>query len=302
MIRFYLIPCIVLFFAAAGVAQLSIPRESQRQEIIQTVGDTRISIVYHRPNAKARAIWGCETKEMIPVGNNRYPCLVPYGQVWRAGANENTTIEFTQDVTINGQPLPAGKYGFHIIPNKANWTLIFNKASDKWGSFTYDQAMDALRVSVVPIKDRGSRETLAYEFDDVTANTTKVVLGWEKLRVPFTVGIGDVEGRVLAQIADAISKRKADDPRPLNQGANYVFTYKVKDKYDDALGWLDTSLGIRETFGTLVTKARLLEQAGRTAEAIAVGEKAILVGKAGKPPAPTAEIEKYVSEWKAKKS
>src|SRR4030095_1855402 len=110
----FLICAIVLAFASVGFAQLSLPRESQRQEIAQSVGDGKVSIVYHRPNTKARKSWGCETNDVIPIGNNLYPCLVPYGQVWRAGANENTTIEFTRDVSINGKPLPAGKYGFHI--------------------------------------------------------------------------------------------------------------------------------------------------------------------------------------------
>src|SRR5215216_6303726 len=139
MIRnFLLIPAIIVFFASAAFAQVPLPRESQRQEIAQTVGDAKVSIVYHRPNTKARKIWGCDTTDVIPIANNLYPCLVPYGQVWRAGANENTTIEFSRDVTVNGKALPAGKYGFHIIPSKSDWTLIFSKDSDKWGSFTYD--------------------------------------------------------------------------------------------------------------------------------------------------------------------
>lgn len=278
--------CAVSLFALAASAQLSLPRESQRQEIIQTVGDTKVSIVYHRPNTKGRKVWGE---------------LVPFGKAWRTGANENTTIEFSRDVTINGQPLPAGKYGFHAIPTETDWTLIFSKVNDAWGSFTYDPAKDALRVAVKPVRVSDARETLMYEFDDVTNNSARVVLSWEKMRVPFTVDIGNVQARTVAQIREAIANRKADDPRPLNQGASYVYTFRVKDSYGDALGWLDTSLSVRPAFGTMVTKARLLAEMGRTAEAIAEGEKAIAFGKSQSPPSPTEDIERFVAEWKAKK-
>ena len=142
-------------------AQLTLPRDSQRQEISQSVGDTKISIVYHRPNTKGRTkIWGCTTADVVPKGGVTYPCLVPNGQVWRSGANENTTIEFSRDVMINGQNLPAGKYGFHSIPNKNEWILIFSKDNDDWGSFTYDEKKDALRVKVKPVK-AGNQETLS---------------------------------------------------------------------------------------------------------------------------------------------
>jgi len=207
---------IVLGFVSLGFGQVSTPRESQRQEIAQTVGDAKVSIVYHRPNVKDRKIYGCETTDVVPIANNLYPCLVPYGQVWRTGANENTTLEFSRDVTVNGQPLPAGKYGFHIIPGKADWTLIFSKDNEKWGSFTYDEKKDALRVKAVPVK-APMQETLIYEFEDVTPDSTKINLRWERLSVPFTVSVGDVHGRVLASIREAIKNRKADDFRPLNQ-------------------------------------------------------------------------------------
>ncbi len=296
---------VVLAFVSTGLGQLSLPRESQRQEIIQTVGDTRVSLVYHRPNAKGRKIWGCETADVIPIANNLYPCLVPYGQVWRAGANENTTIEFTRDVTINGQPLPAGKYGFHIIPhNKSDWTLIFSKDNDKGGSFAYDEKRDALRVKVAPVK-APMQESLMYEFDDVTASTARVNLRWEKISVPFTVDIGDIHGRVLSTIRDAIKNRKSDDFRPVNQGANYVRTFKLKANYDEALGWIDTSIQARETVGNLNTKAGILAEMGRFDESVVLGEKALQLAKGSTPPASKATIvslEDSIKKWKAKRT
>jgi hypothetical protein len=304
MIRNILIGSIlVLSFAITGTAQLSVPRESQRQEIAQTVGDGKVSIVYHRPNTKARQIWDCETKDFIPIANNLYPCVVPNNQVWRAGANENTTVEFSRDVNINGQPLPAGKYGFHIIPNKTEWVLIFNKDNDKWGSYTYDEKKDALRVTAKPVKSP-MQETLAYEFEDVTENSTRVILRWEKVSVPFTVDVGDIHGRVLTSIREAIKNRKPDDFRALNQGANYVRTFKLKANYDEALGWIDSSIQAKEGVGNLNVKAKLLAEMGRFDEAVALGAKALEMAKALTPPnaGAVAELEESLKKWKAKKT
>lgn len=279
------------------------PRESQRQEIIQTVGDGKVSIVYHRPNTKGRKLWGCDAKNLIPVTNYEEPCIVPYGQVWRAGANENTTIEFSRDVTINGQALPAGKYGLHMIPGKADWTVIFSRDNDKWGSFSYKPGNDALRVKVVPAKSP-VQETLVYEFDDMTPSSVRVDLRWEKIAVPFTVDFGDVHGRVLAGFRDAIKARKADDFRPLGQAATYVRTFKLKANYDEALGWVEESIKARETAGNLNLKAALLAEAGRFEEAVATGDKALQLAKAQTPPNPglVFTIEESLKKWKAKRT
>jgi hypothetical protein len=121
--------------AHAQSTVVNIPRASQRAEVMQRVGITDITINYHRPLINGRKVWGG---------------LVPYGQVWRAGANENTTIEFTDPVTIEGKPLARGIYGLHMIPNENEWTVIFSKAATSWGSFTYDEKEDALRVNIKP--------------------------------------------------------------------------------------------------------------------------------------------------------
>ncbi|PYS99603.1 MAG: hypothetical protein DMF63_10990 [Acidobacteria bacterium] len=304
MIRNILLVSVFVFtFAFTGLAQLSIPRESQRQEIAQTVGDGKVSIVYHRPNTKARQIWGCETKDFIPIANNLYTCLVPNNQVWRAGANENTTIEFSRDVNVDGKALPAGKYGFHIIPNKTDWILIFSKDNDKWGSYSYDDKKDALRVTVKPVK-APMQETLVYEFEDVTENSTRVNLRWEKISVPFTVDTGDIHGRVLAQIREAITNRKPDDFRPLNAGANYVRTFKLKANYDEAMGWIDSSIQAKENVGNLNIKAKLMAEMGRFDEAVVLGGKALEMAKAMTPPnaGGIAELEESLRKWKAKKA
>jgi hypothetical protein len=282
---FYLVGILTLLFVSNTFGQLNLPRESQRAEVSQTVGDVRISLVYHRPNTKARKVWGE---------------LVPFGKVWRTGANEATVFEISRDVTVNGKPLPAGKYSLHTIPNKDEWTIIFNKTWNQWGSFNYDEKQDALRVTVKPEKTN-FQETLSYNFENVTANTTQVAIIWEKVKVPFIVDAGDVSGRALADIRQAMKNLKSDDFRTASQAANWVLAMKMPAYYGEALGWIDTSIKIRENFGNLTTKARLLAELGRKQDAIAVAEKAIQVGKAATPVVNTTDLEKLLNEWKAGK-
>src|ERR1700747_3587338 len=123
------------FKNGSQATELDIPRASQRATVTQRIGLTDVTITYHRPTVGGREIWGK---------------TVPYGQVWRAGANDNTTIAFNDDVSIEGNPLVAGTYGLHMIPDKEQWTIIFSKNSTSWGSFSYDQKEDALRVTVKP--------------------------------------------------------------------------------------------------------------------------------------------------------
>ncbi len=130
-----------------------------------------------KPYLNSRKIWGG---------------LVPYGQVWRAGANENTTITFTDPVTVEGKPLPKGTYGLHMFPGEKEWTVVFSKNSTSWGSFTYDEKEDALRVTVKP-QPADLHEALAYDFDDVKPDSATVTLRWEKLAVPFKVGVNTNE-------------------------------------------------------------------------------------------------------------
>lgn len=285
MKKLNLIAFFVLVLSISSFAQLNLPRESARQEIAQTVGDTKISVVYHRPNVNNRKIWDG---------------LQKYGEVWRTGANENTTFETTNDVKINGQLLPKGKYGLHTIPNKDEWTIIFNKVNNEWGSFKYDQKQDALRVSVKPLVGN-LQETMSINFENVKANKSDVVIVWEKVRVPFTVDVGDVNSRILTDIRTQMGSLKADDFRTPAQAAGWVLNSKMTANYEEALKWIDTSIKTRETFGNLNIKARLLGGLNRKAEAITAAEKAVQVGKAATPAADTSDLEKMVAEWKSSK-
>src|SRR5207248_8024882 len=160
----------ILGLTGAAFAQndLNLPDVSQAAEVKQRIALTDITIKYHRPLVNGRKIWGG---------------LVPYGEVWRAGANENTTIEFSDAVSVEGQPLAKGTYGLHMIPTADSWTVIFSKMATAWGSFTYNQAEDALRVTVKP-RPNEMEEALEYAFEDLKPDSATATLKWEKLAVP----------------------------------------------------------------------------------------------------------------------
>ncbi|MGI9034506.1 MAG: DUF2911 domain-containing protein [Pyrinomonadaceae bacterium] len=289
----------VLISSVAASAQLNLPRESQRQEITQIVGDTKISIVYHRPNVKGREIWGCQTNDFLPKGGATYPCLVPYGQVWRTGANDNTTFEVSNDVTVNGQKLPAGKYGLHTIPGPNEWTIIFNKVNNEWGSFKYDQKQDQLRVTAKP-QPAPMRETMSINFDAVTPTATEMVIAWEKIRVPLTIDVGDVKARVLTYLRGQMNLVKPDDFSSPVTAANYIYSQKMTENYAEAVGWLDALLKRRETVNALALKANLLADSGNKAEAIAAAERALELAKTMNPKPNTEALEKRLAEWKTR--
>lgn len=248
---------LTLFCATTALAQfVTVPRASQRSEITQTVGLTQIEIVYHRPLVNDRPIWGA---------------LVPYGQVWRAG--ENTTIRFSTDVKVEGQPLPAGTYGLHTIPTEDKWTVIFSKISTSWGSFSYNPEEDALRIEVKPAP-APYREALTYEFADLSADATTVSLEWEKLRVPFKVEV-DTHEVVLASIRNELRSVPGFTWQGWTSAANYCLQNEVN--LEEALQWADNAIRTEERFETLSTKAQLLAKVGKDGESDEVMAKALEV-------------------------
>jgi tetratricopeptide (TPR) repeat protein len=240
------ISVVLLYVAASAGAQpaLNLPQPSPKATISQTVGVTEIAISYHRPAVNKRTIWGD---------------LVPYDQVWRAGANENTTISFSSPVTVNGKPLAAGTYGLHMIPSKnGDWTIAFSNVSWAWGSFTYDEKEDALRVTAKP-QPAEFQERLSYGFDDPTGRSVDVALRWEKVRVPFTVEID-----TPSVVVESLRRELRDLPRFSWQGWNQAAAYCLQNKVntEEALAWADRSVRMQENFNNLRTKAGLLELKG----------------------------------------
>lgn len=235
---------------------LNLPRPSQHAQVSQRLGITDINIVYSRPLVNGRKIWGS---------------LVPYGQVWRTGANENTTIEFTDPVTIDGQPLAKGIYGLHMIPTENEWTVIFSKNSTSWGSFSYDKAEDALRVNVKP-HPADLHNALTYEFDDLKPDSAVVELEWEKLAVPFTVAVNTNE-IVSQSIKEQLRGGVQYTWIPWDEAANYLLA--SKGNLQDALKDSDTSLQYEERFENLLTKSQVLDALDKKDEATVTRNKAI---------------------------
>jgi hypothetical protein len=173
-VRSVLVLIIGLLIAIPVFAQNEKPRVSPKAGVKQIVGLTTVDISYSRPGVKGRKIWGG---------------LVPYDKVWRAGADEATKFTFSTDVTIEGKRLPAGSYSFFAIPGQKTWTLIFNKVADQWGAYEYNEAEDAIRIQVKPVKLENTQEWLLYEFTESKTNSAVINLKWENLRVPFKIEV-----------------------------------------------------------------------------------------------------------------
>jgi hypothetical protein len=267
---------LILLLALPAVAQVRYPQASPHAVLTQSVGTTDITIDYHRPGVKGRAIWGG---------------VVPYDKVWRTGANEATMITFSDDVTIDGKPLPKGTYSLHTLPGKNEWTIIFNKVAKQWGSFSYKQEDDALRVNV---KAHAAPMTEWMEFDvsSLSADNATVEIRWEKLAVPFTVGTGTT-AKTLAAAREAVAGAKPEDWQTSYRAANFANT---ADRQAEAREWLDQSIKAKATYQNLYLRAQMEAKAGQRAAAIKDAEAALAV--VGDNAEVKQEIQKSINEWK----
>ncbi len=246
-------------WSAIGVSQsvvLDLPRQSQRAQVTQRIGITDIKISYHRPLVNNRKVWDG---------------LVPYGQVWRAGANENTVISFSDPVTIEGKALDKGTYGLFMIPTADEWTIIFSKNSTSWGAFTYNQSEDALRVNVKP-QATEMHNTLTYDFDDVQPSSAVVMMSWEKVAVPFKVGV-DVHGIVEASMKKQLRGLGQYTWEGWDEAANYLLAEKVG--LDDALDYSNKSIEVEDRYDNEMTKSKVLVALNRKEDAATAQKKAL---------------------------
>ena len=243
--------CASPFRMKGQYSQLDLPRESQAATVMQQIGTTELSVNYSRPSAKGRTIWGD---------------VVPYDQMWRAGANENTVFTCSNDITVEGQKLPAGTYGLHTIPTKDKWTIIFSKDHTAWGSFFYKKEMDALRVEVTP-RACAMTEQVTYDFADVTKEGSSLTLRWEKLEVPVKLGV-DVHAVVLDEMAAQLRGLGAFGWETFYEAAHYCHEEKIAP--EKAMKWVDMSIARQANFENQTLKATMLEEQGQTAEAAAL--------------------------------
>ncbi len=258
-LRGFLLSLLLAAMTGVSAAQsfvLDLPYPSQRAEVTQRIGITDITITYHRPLVKDRQIWNS---------------LVPYGKVWRAGANENTSITFSDPVLIEDRPLDKGTYGLHTIPNAKEWTIIFSKNSTSWGSFTYDQAEDRLRVTVKP-KAADMHNALTYEFDQLQPDSAVIELEWEKLAVPFKVSV-DVHGVVQASLKKQLRGLPQYTWMSWNDAASYLFAEKIA--LDEALTYADKSIENEDRYDNELTKSRILMALNRKDEAATAEKRAL---------------------------
>jgi len=313
----YLSLFILAMLAAAVNAQVvrpPVPRASQKATVTQTIGTTDISITYSRPAVKGRPIFGDPPAEMAKRAKGEATLddqnarqkgepIVPWDHVWRAGANEANLFSTADDVLVNGQPLPAGRYSLHMIPARdGNWTVIFNKDLD-WGSFTYKAENDALRVKTKAEMVPTSTELLTYDFDPVGDTSATLNLRWEKVRVPITIEVKDVVGSTMNRLKAYVAAAKSDDPGPYLNAAGYAKSVKLNDDatawFNEALKRTEAQIAAKETMQNLGRKATILLNLGRNADALVAAERAIVVGKAAG--ADTSAIEKRIADMKAGK-
>ncbi|MDW3193793.1 MAG: DUF2911 domain-containing protein [Cytophagales bacterium] len=250
--------CLLLLISTFTFAQnLTLPRASQYAEVSQRVGISNVTITYHSPGAKGRNIWGG---------------IIQYGSIWRAGANENTTITFSHDATIEGQSVPAGTYGLFMLPvDKQNVRVILSQFSQSWGTVSPTEA-ETTAIVDVKTKEIAAEEWLNYSFKDRGGNEVTAVLQWADLEVPFTIGF-DVASIVLENAKAELKGPAGFSWRGYSQAANFALQNDVE--LEQAMAWIDQSINMSKGFTNLQVKAGLLAKAGQEDAAKALMKEAI---------------------------
>jgi len=243
--------------ATAQSPPLVLPRESPAARVSQVIGLAEFSVAYSRPAVNGRRVWGA---------------LVPFDSVWRAGANENTVLTASTPFSVAGKRLPAGRYGLHMIPTPAAWTVILSRQSNAWGSFRYDPAEDALRITVTP-KPAPMTERLQYTFDELRGDGVTLTLRWESLAVPIELRI-DHDRVVLDSVATQLRGIPQFFPDGWGQAATWALQH---DHLPEASAWADSALRIQPRFDGLSVKAAVLERQGNRAAADSLRQRAYAV-------------------------
>lgn len=289
MLRLYksvLVSFVLGAFLAVGLQRAhaqdrgnTLPRVSPNASVSQTIGVTEVEISYGRPSVRGRTIYGD---------------LVPYGEIWRTGANEATTISFSSPVQIEGESLEAGTYALFTIPGQDTWSIIFNENPDQWGAYEHDPSEDVLEVEVPP-ESADMREMLTFTFHNVTDTSATSVLHWAETRVPFQITVNTPQV-LQARAEEAISG--GDDWQTPLRFASYALENDVLT--EEALQWVDQSIDREERFENLAIKARLLATQGSYDEAITTAEAALSQAEErDEMPNGMQELEQQVKEWES---
>jgi hypothetical protein len=241
--------------------ELKTPQLSSSQTIVQELGLGKITLVYSRPNVKGRKMFGG---------------MEPYGVVWRTGANAATTITFTDDVTIEGNKVPAGQYGLFSIPDQNEWTVILSKKPDQWGAYTYKQDDDLLRFKVKTVNHSDPLETLTMQFNNVDQTKCELEVRWENISFSFHIST-EVDSKIMASIDDVMNH----DKKPYFFAAQYY--YENNKDLNKALEWI--SIGEKASPKSSfykVWKARIQLKMGDKAGALKTAQEGVELAKADK--------------------
>ncbi|MEO8044054.1 MAG: DUF2911 domain-containing protein [Spartobacteria bacterium] len=252
----------------AAEKEIQFPDASQHATVTQRVGLTDVSVDYSRPNVRGREIFGG---------------LVPYGTVWRTGANSSTKIKFSDAVKIGGKDVPAGEYAFYTLPNKDEWTIILSKETKGWGAYDYKQDTDALRVTVKPTELANPVESFTIGFENLKDDGATLALEWDKTRVPVELTTNTVE-KVNEEIQTALKNPAALEPMFYYQAASFYYDHD-KD-LTQAAKWVDTAIEKQQPtrYFLYYKKAQIESKLGHKDQAKAAAEKSIELLKAGKNP------------------
>jgi hypothetical protein len=261
MTKFIFCSILIVTSFLSKAQNIKTPAPSPPQTIKQDFGLSSIELSYSRPGIKNRKVFGD---------------LVPYGKVWRTGANNATTITFEDDVTVGNTKVPAGKYGLLTIPDKDKWTIILTKQLDVTSPAAYKQESDAARVEVKPMMMKDKMETFTMNFANITSSTCELDIMWENTVVTVPIS-EDVESVVMKQIDEAMNK----DNRPYFQAGMYYLN-NGKD-LNQALTWFNKAIEQQpDAFYIYHQKANTLAKLGRKDEAKAAAEKSIELAKEAK--------------------
>jgi len=282
-VRFTFVLLLAVATTGTLIAQaLTVPPggANQRAVVTQYLGLVSVTIDYNSPDVtsptgddRTGKIWG----QLVPLGIAPNPFYPGFGTAaampWRAGANQNSTITFSHDVEIEGEPLAAGTYALFMAPGETEWTIIFNRNSSAWGSFFYDPSLDAAQVKVQPEKTDFFREWLTYEFDDRQLDTALAVLHWENLRIPFRISVPNIAELYHATMTEELTGAVGFNFQSWVRASQWA---AQQDAYhEDAVAWADTAITANTSFQTISNKAQVLNQIGRGEEAMETLDQAI---------------------------
>ncbi|MGB3618707.1 MAG: DUF2911 domain-containing protein [Catalinimonas sp.] len=271
--------CLFVLTVLTAQAQLQLPQPSPMAKVTQTVGLTDVTVEYSRPGMRGRDIFGD---------------LVPYGEVWRTGANASTKITFDDPVTVRGQELPAGTYALYTIPNPNEWTIIFYKDLELGGNTSrYDPSQDVLRVMATPSRTGLPVETFTIAFTDLQENSAKLEMLWDDVRVALPLSV-ETESKTARNIETALAEA-GDDWRPYAQAANYYLQNDVDNV--QAMQWLDQSVAKKRHFWNLHLQSVAYAKAGDYQQALASAEQALPMAKEAENAFYIGQIEGNIEKW-----